>query len=70
MKSTRGLTFRNNQLWGFRAVSSSDGMAIQVQYDAQHIQIVGNRIWDSVVGIEVSQGGKAARPTRPRRTTC
>jgi hypothetical protein len=62
VKSTRGLTFRNNQLWGFRAVSSSDGMAIQVQYDAQHIQVIGNRVWDSVVWIEVSQGEKGGTP--------
>ncbi|MFL5801553.1 MAG: nitrous oxide reductase family maturation protein NosD [Roseiflexaceae bacterium] len=62
VKSTHGLTFRDNQLWGFRAVESSDGMAIQVQHDAQHIVIMGNQIWDAVEGIEVSQGEKGGTP--------
>jgi hypothetical protein len=62
VKSTHGLMFRDNQLWGFRAVDSSDGMAIQVQYDAQHIAIVDNQIWDAVEGIEVSQGEKGGTP--------
>lgn len=62
IKSTHGLTLRNNRLWGFRAVDSSDGMAIQVQHDAQDIIITGNRIWDAVEGIEVSRGEKGGTP--------
>jgi hypothetical protein len=69
IKSTRGLVARDNQLWGFGAVSTSDGMAIQVQYDAQDISIVSNQVWGAVVGIEVSRGRKngVAYPLAPRR---
>jgi hypothetical protein len=69
IKSTRGLTARANQMWGFDAVTTSDGMAIQVQYDAQDISIVGNHIWGALEGIEVSRGRKngIAYPLAPRR---
>jgi hypothetical protein len=58
IKSTHSLTARYNQMWGFTAVSSSAGMAVQVQYDAQNITIAGNQIWDATEGIEVSRGTK------------
>jgi parallel beta-helix repeat protein len=71
VKSTHGLTARNNQLWGYRVVNSSDGMAIQVQHDAQDIVIVGNQVWDSVQGIEVTRGSKNGTiyPAAPQRIT-
>lgn len=71
IKSTHGLTMRNNRAWGFRAVSSSDGMAIQVQYDAQDITITGNQVWDAVEAIEVTTGKKngVMYPASPQRVT-
>ena len=71
IKSTHGLTARNNQMWGFAAVSTSAGMAIQVQYDAQDIVIEGNQVWNSVMGIEVTRGKKNGTfyPTAPQRVT-
>jgi hypothetical protein len=69
IKSTHGLTLRNNLIWGYRAVDSSDGMAIQVQHDAQDIQIIGNQIWDAVEGIELTDGKKSGKlyPAAPQR---
>lgn len=62
IKSTHGIAVRNNLAWSFAAVDSSDGMAIQVQYDARDVQIVGNQIWAAVEGIEVSRGVKNGTP--------
>jgi hypothetical protein len=59
IKSTDGLVFHNNLLWGYHAVSSSSGMAIQVQYGARNIVLTSNQIWASVEGIEVSRGVKS-----------
>jgi hypothetical protein len=69
IKSTHGLSARHNRMWGYGAVSSSDGMAIQVQYDAQDITIVGNEVAGAIEGIEVSRGRKngVAYPLAPRR---
>ena len=58
IKSTHGLTARYNQMWGFTAVSSSAGMAVEIQHDAQNISIIANQIWDAAQGIEVSRGTK------------
>jgi len=71
IKSTHGLIARNNQMWGFAAVSSSDGMAIQVQYDAQDILIENNQVWDAAEGIEVTRGKKSGTyyPAAPQRVT-
>ena len=71
IKSTHGLLAHNNRAWGFRAVSSSDGMAIQVQYDARDIKIQNNEVWDAVEGIEVSRGSKNGTeyPAAPQRVT-
>ncbi len=71
IKSTHGIAVRNNRMWGFRAVDSSDGMALQVQYDAQDVVITGNQIWDAVEGIEVTRGNKNGKdyPTAPQRVT-
>jgi hypothetical protein len=71
VKSTHGLTARNNQMWGFAVVSSSAGMAIQVQHDAQDILIEGNQVWNSAQGIEVTRGKKNGTyyPTAPQRVT-
>jgi hypothetical protein len=62
IKSTHSLTARYNQMWGFAAVRSSAGMAVQVQHDAQNITIAGNHIWDATEGIEVSRGTKNGVP--------
>lgn len=62
IKSTHGLVAHGNLIWGFRAVDSSDGMAIQVQYDARDITLTGNQIWSAVQGIEVSRGSKNSTP--------
>lgn len=71
IKSTHGLIARNNQMWGFAAVSTSDGMAIQVQYDAQDILIENNQVWDAAEGIEVTRGKKSGTyyPAAPQRVT-
>jgi hypothetical protein len=67
IKSTHGLVAHGNLAWGFRAVDSSDGMAIQVQYDARDITLTGNQIWSAVEGVEVSRGVKngTAYPLAP-----
>lgn len=67
IKSTDGLVAQNNLMWGFRAVDSSDGMAVQVQYAARNITLSGNQIWSAVEGIEVSRGVKngTAYPQAP-----
>lgn len=69
IKSTHGLIARNNMIWGFHAVDTSDGMAIQVQYDARDIQLLNNQIWSAAEGIEVSRGSKngTAYPLAPQR---
>lgn len=69
MKSTHTAVVRNNRAWGFHVVNSSDGMAIEVQYDAQDIQVIGNHIWDAVQGIEITRGNKngVAYPLAPSR---
>lgn len=69
VKSTHTATIRNNRMWGVRVVDSSDGMAIQVQYDAQDITIIGNQIWDAVQGIEITRGNKSGKeyPVAPSR---
>lgn len=71
IKSTRGVIVRNNRMWGFRAVDSSDGMAVQVQYDARDVLITGNRIWDAVQGVEVTRGKKNGElyPAAPQNVT-
>jgi hypothetical protein len=71
IKSTHGLIARRNQMWGFAAVSTSDGMAIQVQYDAQDILIEGNQVWGALEGIEITRGKKngVAYPAAPQRIT-
>ena len=71
IKSTHGLTARFNRMWGFHAVDNSDGMAVQVQYDAQDITLWGNQIWDAVEGIEISRGSKSGQvyPLAPLRVT-
>jgi len=71
IKSTHGLIARYNQMWGFAAVSSSAGMAVQVQYDAQDIAITSNHIWDSSEGIEISRGTKKGvfYPLAPQRVS-
>src|SRR5262249_53205892 len=69
IKSTHRLVARYNQMWGFAAVRSSAGMAVQVQYDAQDITIADNHIWDASEGIEVSRGTKNGvfYPLAPQR---
>lgn len=69
IKSTHKAIIRNNRIWSVRAVDSSDGMAIQVQYDAQDITIIGNHIWDAVQGIEITRGKKNGKdyPVAPSR---
>lgn len=69
IKSTHRLIARYNQMWGFAAVSSSAGMAVEVQYDAQDITIASNQIWDASQGIEVSRGTKNGvfYPLAPQR---
>lgn len=71
IKSARGVVVRNNRMWGFRAVDSSDGMAIEVQYDAQDVTITGNEVWDAVEGLEITRGKKngVAYPAAPQRVT-
>jgi hypothetical protein len=59
IKSTDGLVFHNNLMWGYHAVSSSSGMAIQVQYDARNIVVTSNQVWASVEGIEITRGVKS-----------
>ena len=69
VKSTHGLIARYNQAWGFHRVTTSAGMAIEVQYDAQDITILGNQVWDAVEGIDISRGKKSGTfyPASPRR---
>jgi len=62
IKSTHGIVVADNLAWGFGAVDSSDGMAIQVQYDARDVQLRGNQIWAATEGIEVSRGVKNGTP--------
>jgi hypothetical protein len=62
IKSTHGIVVRDNLAWSFAAVDSSDGMAIQVQYDARDVQLIANQIWAAVEGIEVSRGVKNGTP--------
>lgn len=71
IKSTRGLIARNNQLWGFQPVDSSNGMAIQVQYGAQQIAIERNQIWAAAQGIEITRGKKSGTvyPAQPQQIT-
>ena len=58
-------------MWGFAVVSSSAGMAIQVQHDAQDILIEGNQVWNAAQGIEVTRGKKGGTyyPVAPQRVT-
>lgn len=69
IKSSRNVTVRGNQMWGFRAVSTSTGMALQVQYDSQDVVIERNQIWDAEQGIEISRGKKNGQvyPVSPQR---
>ncbi len=69
IKSTHTAIVRNNRIWAVRVADSSDGMAIQVQYDAQDISILGNHIWDAVQGIEITRGNKNGKeyPVAPSR---
>ncbi|NJN15867.1 MAG: hypothetical protein HC822_06045 [Oscillochloris sp.] len=68
IKSTHDLVAHGNLIWGFKAVDSSDGMAIQVQHDARNITLSGNQIWSAVEGIEISRGSKngTAYPLAPQ----
>lgn len=69
VKSTRGIVLRNNSLAGYRAAGGGEGIAIQVQYDAQDVDIIGNRITDSAMGIELTRGRKDGQdyPATPAR---
>ena len=71
IKSTLGIQIINNQIYHYRPSGSSDGTAIQVQYGARDVQIIGNDISDAVVGIEVTQGKKdgSVYPDTPSRVT-
>jgi parallel beta-helix repeat protein len=71
IKSTHGIVVRNNRMWGTRVVSSSDGMALQIQYGAEDVTITGNQIWDAVQGIEITRGKKSGQeyPLAPKRVT-
>ena len=71
IKSTLGIQIVNNRLYHYRPSGSSDGTAIQVQYGARDVQIIGNTISDAVVGIEVTQGKKngTVYPDTPSRVT-
>ena len=42
IKSTHGLTARYNRIAGYRAAGGGEGIALEVQYDAQDIVIEGN----------------------------
>jgi Right handed beta helix region len=68
VKSTRQLLAQGNEMWGAQSVSSSDGMAVQVQYDAQDIRLLSNIIRDSAMGIEISRGKKNGKiyPVAPK----
>ncbi len=71
VKSTHGISLRNNTLTGYRAAGGGEGIAIEVQYDAQDVEITGNRISDAAMGIELTRGRKdgqdyPALPTRVR----
>ncbi len=71
VKSTHSITLRNNTLSGYRAAGGGEGIAIEVQYDAQDVEITGNRVTDAAMGIELTRGRKdgqdyPAFPTRVR----
>jgi parallel beta-helix repeat protein len=69
IKSTHGVRARNNLISGLRAAGGGDGIAIQVQYDAQDVTIMSNQIFDSAIGIEVTRGLKGGKdyPFAPSR---
>lgn len=69
IKSTHGITVRANTFAGYREAGGGEGIAIEVQYDAQDVLITGNRITDSAMGIELTRGRKNGTdyPALPRR---
>jgi hypothetical protein len=58
VKSTKGIVIRNNLMAGYRAAGGGEGIAVQIQYDAQNVTVIGNVIQDSVMGVEVTRGRK------------
>ncbi len=58
VKSTKGIVIRNNLLSGYRAAGGGEGIAVQIQYDAQNVTVIGNVIYDAVMGVEVTRGRK------------
>jgi parallel beta-helix repeat protein len=69
IKSTHGIIVRGNSMAGYRAAGGGEGIAIEVQYDAQDVLISGNRITDAAMGIELTRGRKDGSdyPALPRR---
>lgn len=69
IKSTHSVLARNNVISGLRARGGGDGIAVQVQYDAQDVTIIGNQIFDSAMGVEITRGLKDGKdyPLAPSR---
>jgi hypothetical protein len=58
VKSTKTILIRNNVMSGYRAAGGGEGIAIQIQYDAQNVTVMGNTVHDAVMGIELTRGRK------------
>jgi hypothetical protein len=58
VKSTHGMLIQANHMFSYTAATGGEGIAVQIQYDAQDIEIRGNVIHAAVMGIELTRGRK------------
>ncbi len=58
IKSTHGALIQANRMYSYTAATGGEGVAVQIQYDAQDIDIRSNVIYDAVMGIELTRGRK------------
>ena len=71
IKSSRGTVVSGNVMYGYQPSANSDGMAVEVHYNAQDVLVANNEIRGSNWGVEVSRGVKSgtAYPVAPKNVT-